>query len=630
MFFWKKRRRKLYELEVDEVFFDGHQLGQNDLKWSHRLEKPIPPSHIKRLGYFLFFVLILVLTKEVYLVLFKGGEYSAKAKANYIKEIWERAPRGVIYDSRSNPLVKNTLSFNLVMIPAELPRDRELQEKMVGIMADLLGRGASEIKNQFKEIDRFSFRPVLILEDLDHAEFLAFKSKLEELPGFRLEENFKRIYETAGVFSHVLGYTGRVTADRVKSNPNYLLTDLIGKSGLEAEYEEILRGRHGVTLVESYARGGIGRVMGSQNAEPGHNLTLFLDAELQEKITETTRRVLSSLGLNKAAVVALDPKSGGILALQSFPVFDGNVFASRLNPENYRKIFENRDQPLFNRVLAGLYPPGSTIKPFLGVAALQEKIIDDKTIINDTGSITVGSQEFRGWSVLGLVDIYRAIAMSSNIFFYTVGGGYGNISGLGPVKIGEYLKKFGFSDLTKIDLPGEASGFIPTPEWKRFAKKEAWFTGDTYNMSIGQGFIQVTPLELAAATGAIANNGFLIKPRVVKTITDKDGKIINSIEPEILSRSFVDADSLAIIRRAMGETVNSGSARSLANLPGGAGGKTGTAETGVGNNTHAWFTVFAPYEDPKIVLTVLVENGGEGSSVAVPIAREVLEWYLAR
>ena len=617
-------------MEVDEIFFDGHQLGQRDLKWSNRLEKPIPLSHIQRIGYFLFLVLILVLAREIYLVGFKGQEYSAKATANYVKEIWERAPRGVIYDSQSQPLVENALSFNLVMIPAELPRDRELQAKMVEILAGLWQRDPEEIKNQFKEIDRFSFRPVLVLEDLTHSELLAFKAKSEELPGFRLEENFKRVYPDRGIFSHILGYTGRVTANKINDSPDYLLTDLAGQSGLEAEYENILRGRHGVTLVESYARGGTGRVMSSTGAAAGDNLTLFVDTELQKKVTEVAGRFLASLGLSKAAVVAVEPKSGGIMALQSFPLFDGNIFGRRLSPESYKRIFENPSQPLFNRAVSGLYPPGSTLKPFLGLAALEEKIIDDKTVVNDTGSIMVGSQEFRGWSVLGIVDIYRAIAMSSNIFFYAVGGGYGEITGLGPIKMGEYLKKFGFSNLTTIDLPGESMGFIPTPDWKRLAKKESWFTGDTYNMSIGQGFTQVTPLQLAAATAAVANNGFLIKPRVVKAITDKDGKIVSSIEPEILNQNFVAADSLAIIRRAMGETVISGSARSLANLPGGAGGKTGTAQTGIGNNTHAWFTVFAPYQDPKIVLTVLVENGGEGSSVAVPIAKEILEWYLTR
>lgn len=617
-------------MEVDEIFFDGHQLGQRDLKWSNRLEKPIPLSHIQRFGYFLFLVLILVLAREIYLVGFKGQEYSAKATANYVKEIWERAPRGVIYDSQSQPLVENALSFNLVMIPAELPRDRELQAKMVEILAGLWERDPEEIKNQFKEIDRFSFRPVLVLEDLTHSELLAFKAKSEELPGFRLEENFKRVYPDRGIFSHILGYTGRVTANKINDSPDYLLTDLAGQSGLEAEYENILRGRHGVTLVESYARGGTGRVMSSTGAAAGDNLTLFVDTELQKKVTEVAGRFLASLGLSKAAVVAVEPKSGGIMALQSFPLFDGNIFGRRLSPESYKRVFENPSQPLFNRAVSGLYPPGSTLKPFLGLAALEEKIIDDKTVVNDTGSIMVGSQEFRGWSVLGIVDIYRAIAMSSNIFFYAVGGGYGEITGLGPIKMGEYLKKFGFSNLTTIDLPGESMGFIPTPDWKRLAKKESWFTGDTYNMSIGQGFTQVTPLQLAAATAAVANNGFLIKPRVVKAITDKDGKIVSSIEPEILNQNFVAANSLAIIRRAMGETVISGSARSLANLPGGAGGKTGTAQTGIGNNTHAWFTVFAPYQDPKIVLTVLVENGGEGSSVAVPIAKEILEWYLAR
>ena len=383
-------------------------------------------------------------------------------------------------------------------------------------------------------------------------------------------------------------------------------------------------------MMETRAEGGKGEAVGSTKAVSGNNLNLFLDKDLQEKLTEVMRNALSSAGINKAAAVAIDPKSGGVLAIQSFPLFDSNVFGSRLSMQSYEEIFENKSQPLFNRAVSGAYPPGSTIKPFLGVAALQEKVINDKTPIQDNGSITVGGQEFRGWTPLGVVDIYKAIAMSSNIFFYTVGGGYGNISGLGPQKIADYLKRFGFGFLTKIDFPGEADGFIPTPQWKKENRKENWFIGDTYNISIGQGDMLVTPLQMTSAVAAIANEGMLLKPRMVKSITDGKGNIVKNLEPEILSKNFVDAGALSIIRNAMHENVLTGSGRALGQVKGSAGGKTGTAQTGIGNNTHAWFTAFAPYDNPHIAITVLVENGGEGSSVAVPIVRDVLEWYLGR
>ena len=630
---FKFRKRKFLRrepLEVDEILFDSHQLGSQSLKWENRIEKPVLSSNIRIFGLVIFLAVFVVAFRSAYIVVADGSAYSEKAKSNYIKEVWERAPRGIIYDSKNQPLVKNISSFNLVAVPAEIPRDRDEQLKILKLLAQLLGKDESEVREQFKKIDRFSFRPILVLEDLTHEESLVFKSKLEELPGFRLEENFKRYYGEGSVFSHVLGYTGRVSQDDIKKNPDYLLTDIIGKNGIEFYYEKYLKGKHGVTLMETRAEGGKGKALGTIKAIPGNNLTLFIDKDLQEELTEVMRVTLASTGMTKAAAVAIDPKSGGVLAIQSFPSFDSNVFSSRLSMQDYENIFENKNQPLFNRAVSGVYPPGSTIKPFIGVAALQEKVVDDKTTINDTGSITVGGQEFKGWTSLGIVDIYRAISMSSNIFFYTVGGGYGNIKGLGPLKIGEYLKKFGFGFLTKIDYPGETNGFIPTPQWKKETRGQSWFIGDTYNISIGQGDVQVSPLQLAVATAAIANSGTILKPRIVKSITNNEGKIVENLEPEIISKNFVDAGALSIIRNAMHENVLSGSGRALGQVKGSAGGKTGTAQTGVGNNTHAWFTAFAPYDDPRIAITVLIENGGEGSSVAVPIVRDVLEWYLGK
>ena len=622
-------KRKISEdLELDEIFFDKHQLTGRDIKWADKLEKPVPRASIRVLSAVIFIFLAVALARSAYFSLIRPDYYLAKAESNYIKEIWDFAPRGVIYDTRLKPLAQNESVFNLVAIPAELPRDRKVQEKIMATLSETVGLEALELKNILGDIDRFSFRPVLVLEDLGREELLAVKAKLDDLPGFRLEHNFKRDYFPGGILSHIVGYTGRVSEFDIKENEDYLLTEVIGKDGLEYQYDKNLRGRRGLTLIETKARGGLGRTISSQSSRAGDNLVLFVDADLQEKLTQIMKAALASTGLTKGAAVALDPKSGGVLALQSFPLFDNNIFGGRLKDEDYKTVFTDSNRPLFNRAISGLYPPGSTAKPFLGVAALQESVVDNKTTIIDTGSISVGSQIFKGWTALGVVDIYKAIAMSSNIFFYTVGGGYGNIKGLGPEKIDDYFKRFGFASASGIDLPGEAAGLIPGPQWKKQTKKESWFIGDTYNISIGQGDVQVTPLQLAVATAAIANKGVLLKPRLVKSVTDNQGKIISSTQPEIISQNFVKPDALAIIREAMHQTITSGSGRSLSKIPGSAGGKTGTAQTGIGNNTHAWFTVFAPYDDPKIVLTVLVENGGEGSSIAAPIARDVLEWYL--
>lgn len=624
---WPKKIYKNSSLEVEEILFDQHQLTYRDLKWADRLEQPLAARNINLLKYFLVLIMVVAGLRSAYLVVVGGGAYADKARSNYVKEIWAKAPRGMIYDFKNKPLVKNISTFNLIAVPGELPRDSGSQEKIINDLASLLNKDPLDIAGQFSSVDRFSFRPVLILEDLTHEEILSLKSKLSDLPGLQLEENFKRDYG-GSIFSHIIGYTGRASPTDLNSS-NYLATDIIGKTGLEYEYEDFLRGSHGVTSIETKAQGSQGEVIGQTNSRSGDNLVLFIDYDLQKKLTEAMGQTLANLNLTSGAAVAIDPRSGGILAMQSFPNFNANVFSNRLSSAEYDKLFNNTDRPLFNRAIAGLYPPGSTIKPFIGVGALQEKIVDDKTIINDTGSIFAGTQEFKGWKALGIVDIYKAISMSSNIFFYTVGGGYGNISGLGPLKIAEYLKRFGFDSLTNIDLPSEAKGFIPSPDWKLVTKHEGWFIGDTYNMSIGQGFVQVTPLELAEATTAIANRGALLKPRIVKSITDSQGRVVKNTEPEIISKDFVDPNSLNIIRNAMHDTVTDGSGRALSQLPGSAGAKTGTAQTGVGTNTHAWFTVFAPFDNPRIALTVMIENGGEGSSVAVPIARDVLEWYLS-
>jgi len=298
--------------------------------------------------------------------------------------------------------------------------------------------------------------------------------------------------------------------------------------------------------------------------------------------------------------------------------------------EEFNQIYNDRQKPLFFRTIAGGYPSGSIIKPVIATAALEENIITPLTMILSTGGISYGSWFFADWKSggHGMTNAIKALAESVNTFFYYVGGGYGNFKGLGPERIDKWLERFGIGKITGIDLFGENAGFVPTPQWKQSVHHEPWYPGDTYNLSIGQGDLLVTPLQVANYTSAIANNGTLYQPYLVKKIVQPDNQTISEIVPKILSSHLASSSSLEVVREGMRAAVTSGSARSLADLPIAVAGKTGTAQV-EGKSPHAWFTCFAPYDHPQIVLTILVENGVEGSAAAAPVAKEVLNWWAA-
>jgi penicillin-binding protein 2 len=290
---------------------------------------------------------------------------------------------------------------------------------------------------------------------------------------------------------------------------------------------------------------------------------------------------------------------------------------------------ENPDQPLFNRAISGEYPSGSTIKPVVAAAALQEGLITAGTSFVSSGGIRINEWFFPDWKAggHGITDVRKAIAQSVNTFFYIIGGGYGDFTGLGPKKLKEYMEKFGLNNKTGIDLPGERVGFVPDPEWKWATKNEQWYIGDTYHVSIGQGDLLVTPLQVANYIAAVANGGTLYRPHLAKKIVDPAVQKDSDILPEVLDSNFVDPKNIQIVREGMRQTVVSGSARSLSNLPIAVAGKTGTAQWGTDKANHAWFTSFAPYENPEISVTILIEEGIEGSTVAVPIARDFYQWW---
>jgi penicillin-binding protein 2 len=333
-------------------------------------------------------------------------------------------------------------------------------------------------------------------------------------------------------------------------------------------------------------------------------------------------------GSTGGSVVAINPQTGAVLALVTYPSYDNNAFEGGISKDEYNRLINDENKPLFNRPIAAEYPPGSTFKPMMAAAALQENIISPTRQIYAGGSISVGAWVFNDWKVHGQVDMIKAIAQSCNVYFYTVGGGYGDIEGLGNERIKKYANLFGMGQLTGIDLSGEKAGLIPDEAWKREVKDEPWYIGDTYHMSIGQGDVLTTPLQIANYTAAVANGGTLYRPQVVDKIVDSDGNVVRDIDKEILAENFIDPKNMEWVQKGMLENVLTGSGRALSMLPVQAAGKTGTAQYAVGNSKmHAWYTVYAPYDNPEIVMAIMLEGGGQGHDASVPIAKDILQWY---
>ena len=373
--------------------------------------------------------------------------------------------------------------------------------------------------------------------------------------------------------------------------------------------------------------------------QPGQSLVLWLDAGLQRKASESLKRSIYNTGADAGAVVALDPDTGGVLALVSYPDFDNNLFSQGMTSEQWKKINNDPSNPLFNRAISGIgYPTGSTIKPLIGAAALEEKIIKPDTELYCPLELCIKNPWFpdkedcfADWKYHGTSDIRRAIAESVNTFFYQIGGGYEKFKGLGATKIKKWLQVFGWGSKTGIDLPKEGEGILPNLE-------KDWRIGDTYHFSIGQGSFSATPLQVAAAYAAIANKGKLYKPLVAKQVVDKERNVVSQTEPKVVKELPVSVENLEVIREGMRQGVSSpdGSSFVLNSLPVEAAAKTGTAQTGKKDKydnkdfLDSWVGVFAPYENPEIVLVVVVEGVKEGQVAALPVAKEVLDWYFSR
>lgn len=616
-------------IETHEVFLDKlAKVKEEDLGIS---EKKLEVLLKEKIIYALFFIFLLfaviLFSKIFFLQIVEGKKLYTASLNNKGRITLVRPERGIIYDRNLKKLVSNSPVYDLVcdrrgFIVSSLEVIKEIED-----IAKIVNKDPEVLK---KEIELSSESQILIAEEIPHENLLVLETKINEFKGCKIEENTVRNYSYGQSLAHLLGYTGRINQSELDNYSEYAVNDYIGKMGVEKSYETELRGTPGRLEEEKNA---VGKKFGeTMLSEPisGKNIVLSIDADLQNKLYQELENSIKDVGSKKGAGVAMDPRTGEILALVSYPSYDNNFFSQGISQEELDKIQNNPYQPLFNRAISAQYPTGSTIKPFIASGALQEKIISPDKKIMDNGFIEIKSKydptvvyRYTGVKPHGLVDMREAIAVSSNIYFYTVGGGYGDQQGLGPTRIKKYLELFGWGEKTGIDLPGEFKGFVPSPEWKKDVKKESWWDGDTYNLSIGQSDLKVTPLQVASAYCAIANGGTLYKPQVVQKIADKE------FTPEILRKNFIDQENLQIVREGMRQGVLYGSSVSLNKLKVDSASKTGTAETSKKGYFNTWISAYAPYENPEIVIVVTIEEVEGLKAPTTTVARKVLEWYFS-
>lgn len=629
----KKRKVHLTDkqmLEPQEVFLDNIAQKKTEEEGisDKRLEIPLSKRVFYGISFFSVLFLLILIGRAFSLQIIEESKYHSLAEKNRFRYLSLEANRGIIYDRNLNQLVFNQPTFSLVYKKTSDDPDKENFKDL----SELMGIDLSSIEEAIENSDD---EEVIIANDITQVKTVILESRIKDFEGFELQKNFIREYKDGELFSHILGYIGKISPEEKKLlSEDYSINDYIGKSGIEKQYESYLRVKPGIIKVEKDVLGKYKSEELVSDSNSGDSLVLWIDSELQKKLSEELNNIVEQIGAEKAAAIAIDPQTGGILSLVNVPSYDNNIFSGKAEPSKIIDLLNAPLDPMFNRVVSGKYPAGSTIKPIIGLAALEEKIVDASKQFFSAGFISIPnpwnpSQPaiYADWKPHGWVDLKRAIAVSSNVYFYTVGGGYENQKGLGSKLMKKYLNFFGWGSKTGIDLPGETEGFIPDPNWKKENLDDDWRVGDDYNMSIGQGYISVSPLQEVVSFAAIANGGRLIEPRIVKEIIDSDGNVIKTIKGKTINQNFVSRKNLEIVRQGMRDAVTYGSAVTLNSLPVTSAAKTGTAQISKQGYYHNWVSVFAPYEDPEIVITIIVEEVEGMRAVSLPVAKEVLEWY---
>jgi len=575
-----------------------------------------------------------------YLQIIRYDDLNEQAENNRTAIVPIVPNRGVIMDRNGVVLATNYSAYTLEITPSKVvvPLD-ELIEQLAGVI-DIQSRDKRRFKKQMDESK--SFESVPIRNRLTDEEVARFAAQRYRFPGVEIKARLFRNYPYNELASHVIGYIGRINqAEKAKieeseDSGNYRGTDYIGKLGVEQSYEAQLHGTTGVQEMETSAGGRAVRRLNSSQAIPGNSVVLSIDIKLQKLVEDL-------YGKRRGALVALDPKTGEVLAFVSKPTFDPNLFVDGIDFENWQALNESPDKPLLNRALRGTYPPGSTYKPFMALAALQTGKRSEKALISDPGFFMFGNHRFRDDKEggHGTVDMYKSIVESCDTYYYTLA------RDMGVDLMHEQMKPLGFGQITGIDILGESRGVLPSTEWKRSTYKkpeqQRWYSGETISLGIGQGYNNFTMLQIAHAMGTLANNGLKMKPHLVREVVDVETKVATLVSKEPIGQLPLTPENLEVIRHAMvGVNLEGTSASSFVGAPYTSGGKTGTAQVyTVKQNEkynaasidermrdHALFIAFAPAEDPKVVLAMVVENAGFGAQNAAPIARRVFDFVI--
>jgi penicillin-binding protein 2 len=577
---------------------------------------------------FLLLILIfmsLIFIRIAYLQIWKGDYYRERAEGNRIRIQTVKASRGLIYDRNDNLLVKNVPNFTVSAIPGDLPnKNPEEYNETIKDLGQKLDIDEVELRTMLTTSNLW--QAIIIKEGIPYDQAINFIINEDKYPGIKCEIKANREYLESEALAHILGYVGKINEKELElySEEGYEIIDVIGKAGLESYYQNKLRGKDGKKQIEVDSRGRELEILAEEAAQVGEDLYLTIDLDLQKKTMQVLEKYSEAKDSPGGAIVILDPRNGEILALASWPSYDINKFAIGISQEDYQDLINDEKKPLFNRVISGEYPSGSTFKLIVASAALQEGVVNENTTVNSTGGIKL-DRLFPDWKTggHGETNIIKALAESVNTYFYLAGGGSYNAEtreitgGLGVDRIIQYAKYFGLYQKSNIDLAGEKDGFLPSREWKKEVKGSDWYLGDTYNISIGQGDILVTPLQVADYTAVIANGGILYQPHLLQS----------NHYPYAINSNFVSKSNINIVQKGMREAVLSGSAKKLQDLPIDVAAKTGTAEHGGEGENHSWLTAFAPYYSPELVITVLIEEGGEGTESALPAAQEIINWY---
>jgi penicillin-binding protein 2 len=570
----------------------------------------------------------------------EGAQLAGMARANTVHRVVMEADRGVIYDRHGVALVANSPVWNLEIIPAAVPNDARARAAELADLARMTGLQEAELLADLRAADPYG--SVRVGRDLTQAQQLAINERLPDLPGASIVQRAIRTYIEPMTFGHVLGYVGPLNEAEVKrlKSAGYQPGEVIGKVGVEAGLENLLRGKNGWADIEVDARGQIVRTLNSQAPVPGNSVYLSLDAKLQRAAAQSLAAGLVRDHKTAGASVVVDPRTGEVLALVSLPGYDTNLFTHGIGQADYNKLLDDPNHPLLNRAISGQYAPGSTFKMVTATAGLQEGKITADTLLGCPSYMNVNGWIYHNWASynLGQMNVAKALAVSCDTFFYQVA------AMVGDVTLAKYARAFGFGQSKDIEMPGVMPGLVPDRIWKQLQcgvpdlNSDAcrWSTGDTITFGIGQSYLLTTPLNQAVYVAALANGGSVMKPTLVHDVRDASGHALQALHPEITGTVPASTANLMAVREGMRQEINPPYNMNhwfrASGVPADGGGKTGTAQwggSGLDLPTHAWFVFFAPYAQPEIALSIFVERGELSEVQAAPIGVDIMKFYRA-